>query len=36
VKQDTNSACCLFGAGFFLGFFSGPEDEGDMYLRNVG
>jgi hypothetical protein len=25
-----------FHAGFLLGLFFGPEDRGDMFLRNVG
>jgi hypothetical protein len=25
-----------FHAGFFLGLIFGPEDGGDMFLRNVG
>jgi hypothetical protein len=25
-----------FRAGFLLGLFFDPEDEGDMFLRNVG
>jgi hypothetical protein len=23
-------------SGFFLGLLFGPEDEGDMFLRNIG
>jgi hypothetical protein len=26
----------IFHAGFLLGFFFDPEDEGDVFLRNVG
>jgi hypothetical protein len=26
----------LFHAGFLLGLFFGPEDGGDMFLRNIG
>jgi hypothetical protein len=27
---------CLCSAGLLLGLFFDPEDEGDMFLRNVG
>jgi hypothetical protein len=30
------SACYLLHAGFLLGLFFGPENGGDMFLRNVG
>jgi hypothetical protein len=30
------AACCLLHAGFLLGLLFNPEDEGDMFLRNVG
>jgi hypothetical protein len=30
------SACYLLHAGFLFGLFFDPEDEGDMFLRNVG
>jgi hypothetical protein len=26
---------CLLHTGFLLGFLFGPEDEGDMFLRNT-
>jgi hypothetical protein len=29
-------ACSLLPAGFLLGLLLNPEDEGDMFLRNVG
>jgi hypothetical protein len=34
MKQS--SACYLLLAGFLLGIFFGPEDGGDILLRNVG
>jgi hypothetical protein len=34
-KQETSRPCCLLRAGFLLGLFLDPEDEGDMFLRNV-
>jgi hypothetical protein len=33
---NTISARHLLPAGFFIGYFFDPEDEGDIYLRNVG
>jgi hypothetical protein len=33
AKQS--SAFYLLHAGFLFGVFFGPEDEGDMFLRNV-
>jgi hypothetical protein len=35
-ETSKKPACYLFHAGFLLGLFFGPEDEGDMFLRNVG
>jgi hypothetical protein len=32
----TRFACYLFHAGLFLGLYFDPENEGDMFLRNVG
>jgi hypothetical protein len=29
------SLCCLLHADFLLGLFFDPEDEGDIFLRNV-
>jgi hypothetical protein len=28
-------ACCLLEAGFLLGLFFNPEDEGNMSVQNV-
>jgi hypothetical protein len=37
MKRATSIASCyLLYAGFFLGLFFDPEDEGDMLLRNAG
>jgi hypothetical protein len=33
MKQATSTA--LFNAGFLFGLFFNPEEEGDMFLRNV-
>jgi hypothetical protein len=35
AEAITQLATC-FQAGIFLGLFFGPEDGGDMFLRNVG
>jgi hypothetical protein len=37
--QNASQTLCLpphFRAGFLLGSFFDPEDEGEMFLRNVG
>jgi hypothetical protein len=31
-----NTICCLLHVDFLLGLFFDTEDEGDMFLRNVG
>jgi hypothetical protein len=38
ISQARNQALLAnsFHGGFFLGSFFDPEDEGDMFLRNVG
>jgi hypothetical protein len=33
-SSETSEAAC-FHTGFLLGLFLDPEDEGDMFLRNV-
>jgi hypothetical protein len=35
-EQKPVSSRIFFRAGFLLGFFYNPEDEGDIFLRNVG
>jgi hypothetical protein len=30
------AACYLLHVGFLLGLFFEPEDEGDMFLHNIG
>jgi hypothetical protein len=34
-RQADCSTCCLLDAAFFFGLFLNPEDEGDVFLRNV-
>jgi hypothetical protein len=37
MKQVAKRApCYLLHAGFLLGLFFDPEDEGNKFLRNVG
>jgi hypothetical protein len=35
IKQVASTAVLLY-AGFLLGLFFGPEDGGEIFLRNVG
>jgi hypothetical protein len=34
-EEHGYSACCLLYAGFSLGSLFYPEDEGDIFLRNI-
>jgi hypothetical protein len=36
VTLDGSNLSHLLHAGFLLGFSFGPEDEGNIFLRNVG
>jgi hypothetical protein len=36
INRRFGGTCRLFHAGFLLGLFFDPEDEGDVFLRNVG
>jgi hypothetical protein len=36
LNVDRAQIATCFHAGFLLGLFFDPEDEGDMFLRNVG
>jgi hypothetical protein len=35
-STETSFACYLPHAGLLLGLFFDPEDEGDIFVRNVG
>jgi hypothetical protein len=35
-QTDIKLRATSFHAGFLLGLFFGPEDGGDMFIRNVG
>jgi hypothetical protein len=34
--QEIISACCLLRARFLISLFFDSDDEGDIFLRNVG
>jgi hypothetical protein len=36
LSSGSVCACYLLHASFLLDLFSGPDDGGDMFLRNVG
>jgi hypothetical protein len=36
VKVNRTSACYLPHTGFLLGLLFGPDDGGDIFIRNVG
>jgi hypothetical protein len=36
IRNQAGSACYMFQARFLLHLFFGPEDEGGMFLRNIG
>jgi hypothetical protein len=36
TEQETSSACYLCQVGFLLGLLFDPDDDGEIFLRNVG